>query len=189
MGVAPQNLQIIADSAGGNIILQALSHALHPLDYISPSPLAPMLIGDMPPLRGLYLLAPFITLGINSQDKFDENGPHDFASASAYRYWGSLLPVAPPHVKSYVEASVAPLDWFDGTVQLVDRMLVTAAQYECLRDHIIDFCRIHLSKFPDLTFILVEGGIHGDPILTAEANEGREVTQKIVKWLKEGFDA
>lgn len=191
MGVAPQNLQMIADLAGGNLVLQALSHALHPLNSIPPSPLAPMLTGGMPPMGGIYLLAPFVTHGISGKDTWAENSAHDFASAASCQYWASLsgIPDVPPHIKAFLEASTAPLDWFDDTSCLVDRMLVTAAQYECQRDDIAGFCRTHMSKLQDLMFILVEGGIHGDPILTTEEDEGREVTQTIVKWLKASFDS
>ncbi|THU98688.1 alpha/beta-hydrolase [Dendrothele bispora CBS 962.96] len=38
LGIKPANLQLVGDSAGANIILQLLSHTLHPVPEIPPSP-------------------------------------------------------------------------------------------------------------------------------------------------------
>ncbi|KAF7974630.1 hypothetical protein HWV62_11616 [Athelia sp. TMB] len=193
LGVSPQCLQIIADSAGAHITLQGLSHALHPqiLDAIPRSPLAPMLDNprSMPRLKGIYLLAPYTYHDAAHQSAcFKENDGRDFASAAQYWYWGSRMPCLPREQHPFIEAAAAPLDWFDGADRVVERMLVTAGEYELLRDHIIDFCRVHLQKFKALTFILVEEGVHGDPILTIGQPEGAKATEKIVAWLKEGFE-
>lgn len=193
-GVSSQNLQIISDSAGANLVIQVLSHALHPINSIPRSPLTPMLEGTMPPIRGIYMLSPWTFHGMRygnvvHSNCFDENDANDFASASMLRYWASsVFPHISREQQPYIEAAVAPSDWFDDVHLLVDRILVTAAQYECLRDHIVEFCHTQLASVESLKLVLVEGAVHGDPILTAGTPEGKGTKQKIVAWLKEGFD-
>ena len=186
-------MQIVADSAGANIILQVLSHALHPtvVDTIPRSPLAPILAGTagMPRLKGIYMLAPYIYFDTARRSAcYEENGACDIASAAQYRYYGAIIPSVFRNQYPFIEPAVAPQDWFDDAGRLVERMLVTTGQYEVIRDHIIDFCRDHLRNIDELTCVLVEGGVHGDPILTFGQPEGKKATDKIVAWLKDGFE-
>ncbi|KAF7974495.1 hypothetical protein HWV62_12054 [Athelia sp. TMB] len=192
-GVTPQHLQIVADSAGANIILQVLSHALHPMvvNTIPRSPLAPMLdsADGMPRLKGIYMLAPYIYFDTARRSAcYEENGACDVASAVQYRYCGAIIPSVPRNQYPFIEPAVAPQDWFEDAGRVVERMLVTTGQYEVSRDHIVDFCRDHLRNIEELTCVLVEGGVHGDPILTFDQAEGKKVTDKIVSWLKDGFE-
>ncbi|KZP26728.1 hypothetical protein FIBSPDRAFT_928414 [Athelia psychrophila] len=61
-GVRPENLKLIGDSAGGNLILPLFSHALHdiPDPGFPPSPLRSIIDGTiyMPSIRGAYGLVP-----------------------------------------------------------------------------------------------------------------------------------
>ncbi|KZP13357.1 alpha/beta-hydrolase [Athelia psychrophila] len=101
-GVAPENLVIMGDSAGANLILQALAHALHPLPRVSsssspvlvppqilPSPLNSTLAGETRPLLGVLLCSPWVNLaGIGGS--FEENDKKDIVEAEAYRNWGRM---------------------------------------------------------------------------------------------------
>ncbi|KAF7974628.1 hypothetical protein HWV62_11612 [Athelia sp. TMB] len=190
-GVSPQDLQIVADSAGGIIALQVLSHALHPkaLDSIPRSPLAAMNDGSTPRLKGIYLISPGVYHDVAHQSAcVVENGAHDIMSAACYWYWCGCIPSAPREKRPFIEAATAPLGWFNGTERLVERVLVTAGQFEIMRDHIVDFCSAHLANVKQSTMHVVKGGVHGDPILIVGQPEGTDVTRMVVGWLKVGFD-
>ncbi|KAK7026436.1 hypothetical protein VNI00_015671 [Paramarasmius palmivorus] len=73
-GVKAENLQLSGDSAGGNLVLQVLSHILHPLDNVPTV--------NCGPIKGAYLMSPWISFQ-------DENRTH--AAREATDVIGSKL--------------------------------------------------------------------------------------------------
>lgn len=170
------------------MVLQCLSHALHPLDSIPRSPLAPMLVGNMPPIKGIYLISPGVYNG-GTCPSYEENNDHDFVDADTIRRWTSTsFPLIPREQQPYIEPSAAPPRWFDNVPLVVSRILVSVGEYELLRDAVVSFCHIQLKSFKELDVIIMEEGTHIDPILTPDTPEGQDLKEKIVLWFKHGFE-
>ncbi|KAJ7730361.1 Alpha/Beta hydrolase protein [Mycena maculata] len=181
-GVKPQNLQIVGDSAGANLILQLFSHMLHPR-------------ADMPeihlaaPLRGAYLISPWVNLTADSKSHTENDG-RDFIGKETLRGWGALILADVPEADSaFAEPVRAPEWWFKGVDRLVERVLVTAGGAECLRDDIVVVGEA-LKKHHAKTEIVVQaGGLHEDMFLDFLVNESKlgSLTPLTVAWLAAGF--
>ena len=183
-GVQPQNIQIIGDSAGAGLILQLLSHILHPIDAVPPLVL-PSRIG------GFYLMSPWVSL-TGDTGSHAVNDKSDVISAKTLGYWGrSVLVDVPESQNAYVEAVKAPEEWFKGADGVVKRVLITAGAAECLRDDIVQFADVFKKHHPDVEVVVQKGGVHDDPYYDFSVKESKlgELTPLIVKWFAEGFDS
>lgn len=140
-GVLPENLQLIGDSAGGNLILQIFSHVLH--DFPDPgfpsSPLRRIITGTMKPLRGAYLVSPWVNVS-GYGGSFERNADKDALAPATYRRWGwEVLRSIPRAQLNFIEFHAAPTGWFDGISRLVTHILITVSDDECLHVDIIAF--------------------------------------------------
>lgn len=181
-GVSPENIQITGDSAGANLALQLISHILHPLNGVPRVELSA-------PLRGAYLMSPWISLSGQGGSLVSEDD-NDIIGTKCIAEWSELvLDGIPDSQRPYIEAIKAPEAWFKNAKTVVDRVLITAGDAECLKDEIIvfadHFCRDH----DGARFVMQKHGVHNDPyldFLTMEAKVG-ELTPIIWDWLADGF--
>ncbi|KAJ7485651.1 Alpha/Beta hydrolase protein [Mycena latifolia] len=154
-GVQPQNLQLVGDSAGGNLILQLLSsHMLHPR-------------ADMPavhlpaPLRGALLMSPWVNLSANSASHAENDG-RDFVNPRALAEMGRrVLAAVPAADRALVEPVRAPAGWFAGAERFVARVLVTAGGAECLRDDIVRCAEAFKTQHLQTELVVQPGGLQG----------------------------
>ncbi|TFK64506.1 alpha/beta-hydrolase [Pluteus cervinus] len=182
-GVQPQNLQLAGDSAGANLIIQLLSHILHPLNDVPPIKLSA-------PIRGAYLMSPFTRLSGLPQS---QNDSLDVISAGVLMAWGQdVLHGVPDSQNVYLEPANASQTWFAGVDKLVSRVLTTAGGSEALKDHIIEFNDLFAKHHNDTEFVIQEGGVHDDPfndfILGEDSPILGDLTPIIIDWLFAGFD-
>jgi acetyl esterase/lipase len=190
-GLRPENLQLCGDSAGGNLILQLFSHTLHrfPDPSFPQSPLTPVLEGKMKAIRGAYLMSPWLNLNAVG-GSFEENSHKDILPRKTYQDWGRIVlsPIPREH-HNYIDSHTTPPAWFDGISTLVDRILVTAGDSECMRTDIVTLANEILGKHHDnVKLIVQENGVHIEPIFGFTGKNGKgEITATLVQWFKEGF--
>ena len=183
-GVHPQNLQIVGDSAGGNIAVQLLSHNLHPLDGVP-------LLSLPAPIRGIYLMSPWLLLSGGASGSRLVNDKTDVISSQTFAYCGrKVLADVPESSHIYLEAAEAPDGWFAGVERLVDRVFITAGAQECLKDDISLFARKFGNHHAGTDSIVQEGGVHNDAyydFLVAERRKMSKLTPLIIEWLAQGM--
>lgn len=189
-GLKPENLQLAGDSAGGNLILQLFSHALHgyPDPAFPPSPLAPILTRTMNPIKGALLISPWVNLSAEG-GSFEENSDVDVISKETWRYLGSTVLSSIPHDKwDYIEFRQSPLNWFDGVQRLVDRMMVIAGKRECSRDDIVKLAEVGLGSHHNNVKLMVQEGIHDDAIFSFSGKDLKgDVTTDLAAFLVAGY--
>ncbi|KAF7971932.1 hypothetical protein HWV62_19459 [Athelia sp. TMB] len=191
-GVLPENLQLIGDSAGGSLILQLFSHALHDFPdpaFTSKSALRPIISGDIKPLRAAYLMSPYVNLS-GYGGSFESNGDKDILPLKIWREWGTrLIKLIPKSQHNFVQFSTGPDDWFDGVSKLVNQVLITAAEDECLHDDIVAFKDKFVKHHSDVKWIDQKDAVHIEPVwaFTGKDEEG-ELTKTLVEWHKKTFE-
>ncbi|KAJ6514321.1 Alpha/Beta hydrolase protein [Mycena vitilis] len=189
LGVSPGRIYLAGDSAGGNIILQFLSHILHP------SPLA----AAQPPSRssgfgGICLVSPWV-MSHESPDSERENDGYDLIPAECLTRWqDAYLDAMPDEHRAYVQATDVPEGWFTGVHKTVRRVLVTTGRNEVLRDSIIQLAEMLGRAHPGGVELNVqEDGVHCDPIneLASRRLGGKEKAHstetRIVEWFGESL--
>lgn len=182
-GVQPSNLHLAGDSAGANLILQLISHTLHPVSSISPSPLA-----GKGPIGSACLISPWTAL-VGDTGSYEAHQDLDVVQLGTFRYWGrSYLKEIPESLRLYVQANTAPPHWFIGVERHVDRFLVTAGSDEMLRDDILELNDILTRVHPNVRLGVQAGGLHDDPIfdIAAGIKQLNPTTNLIIDWLVEG---
>ncbi|KAJ7460560.1 Alpha/Beta hydrolase protein [Mycena latifolia] len=181
-GVQPRNLQLVGDSAGGNLILQLLSQLLHPCAAV-PEIRLPA------PLRGVCLVSPWVAL-IPGGRSTVENAGKDYISAEGTALYGAqILTQFPEADRAFANPSTALPAWFAGVEGQVERVLVTVGEAECLRDDIVGFAEGLKGCHRDVKLVVQKGGLHVDmylDFLVGEKKLGR-LTGLLVEWLAAGF--
>ena len=182
IGVKPQNIQIVGDSAGGVLIHEIISHFLHPVTGVPELSLSA-------PLAGVYMMSPWTRLvDKDKQFLYTNDYKGDVLTGKVLNDWGSrVFQAAPKEAIPYLEPNSAPPTWLSGIDRCVKRVLISAGGVECLRDEIIKYKDILEEHHKDVTFVLQENGNHDDPFLdfiTDEKDLG-ELTPKILDWLDE----
>jgi acetyl esterase/lipase len=183
-GVQPQNMLITGDSAGGNLVLQVISHILHPLDGVRPLKLSS-------PFRGIYLMSPWVTL-TGTEGSLTSNDGSDIIGPKCMNYWGrQVLEGVPMSYLPYIEPSQAPETWFKSMNTVVDRVLITAGSAECLRDPIEVFAKQICRGHDGATFWMQENGVHIDPFFDFFVKKVKlgTLTPSILEWFATGFEA
>jgi len=179
-GLHPSNLHLAGDSAGANLILQFLSHALHPLPDITPAPSGPF--------RGACFISPWVAIASDSES-FKTNRDLDIISPGSLNHWAKtyLFPV-PESQQVYAQASTVPKHWFAGVDKLVDRFLITVGEHEALKDNILELSETLKGVHSEVKVDLQPGGVHADPIfdIAAKSKKLSPVTEMIIDWLAEG---
>ena len=182
MGVKPENIQILGDSAGGTLIHEILSHILHPVSGVPELSLSA-------PLGGIYMMSPWVRLvDKDKQYLYSNENKGDMVIGSLLNYWGSeVLRDVPKEAIPYLEPNSSPPMWLNGVDRCVKRVLISAGGAECLRDEIIRYQDRFKENHKDVTFVLQANGTHDDPFwdFAVHENDLGELTPQILDWLDE----
>ncbi|KAF8994010.1 Alpha/Beta hydrolase protein [Cyathus striatus] len=176
-GIQPSELFLSGDSAGANLVLQFISHVLHPLPSLPQSTLTE-------PLAGMILLSPWISF-TSSTPSHRSNAHFDICSTGTLSKWGSayLEPIADGE-RIYAEPARAPPKWFSGMKEVVERMFITAGGSEVLRDDIGLLCETLSKVHPAVIFEMEENGVHNESIFGMMVGSTKSrVLGMIVEWL------
>ncbi|PFH50371.1 hypothetical protein AMATHDRAFT_145239 [Amanita thiersii Skay4041] len=182
LGVSPQNIHLTGDSAGGNLVLQVISHTLHPVDGVPRITLSS-------PLRGAYLISPWILLA-DTQKYPSYACKHDIINRSIATKWGrAILQDIPDVYTPYIQALKAPKTWFRGADQVVDRVLMTTGDLDLLRDTITEFEPLVRMHHPHVDLTVQRNGIHDGPFFDflLDGSPPSEVTLSSLHWFADGF--
>lgn len=183
-GVSPSNLVIGGDSAGGNLALQFLSHALHPFPGIPPPPTFSS------PLAGVLLISHWASF---HQDfpSFKQNDKKDNISCETI---ATFITVSArgiePGQEPWFEPMASDVEWWRGLGGLVTRMMNTVGEVECLKDPIEEFARTRLGpNVQDLTCLVEKNGVHTDFLCDIAVGQGRDnpAYLDVVSWLQDTF--
>ncbi|KAG7099919.1 hypothetical protein E1B28_001716 [Marasmius oreades] len=183
-GVPMQNIQIVGDSAGANLVMQLYSHILHPHP-------------DVPPLSvttkfsSMCLISPWISMLGEGASSFESaKSVNDVMNPKTSRAWGArVLQDVPDAYRPYVDAVNAPSGWFKGMDGIVDRILVIVGDAECPYNSTVVFEEDHLSKHhPSVTLFTQGDGVHDDPFMEffARSSKHGEAAKLICEWVASG---
>jgi acetyl esterase/lipase len=195
--VKPSNMQLVGDSAGGNLVSEVLSTMLHPL-------FSPPIIPPGTRLRGAYMMSPWVSLtGEGTNDNklllsFKENDHCDVISAKSLLSWGSTVLSGVPNLSwdmAYIDPILGPSDWYRGLPEVVERVFVSTGGGECLRDANRVFFREKIEPWHESAeFFELEEGVHNDPFFDFQVaqkplGERQRLTPKILAWIIKGFQS
>ncbi|KAJ7353349.1 Alpha/Beta hydrolase protein [Mycena albidolilacea] len=181
-GVKPQNLQLVGDSAGGNIIVQVLSQMLHPREGVSEIHLPA-------PLRGAYIISPWMNLCADSASHTVNEGL-DYIRQATLKTWGAQILRGVPDVdRPFIEAVRAPAGWFQGADALVERVLITAGGAELMKDDIVAFAETFKKHHACAELVVQKDGLHEDMCIDFMVKEKKvgSLMPLTVEWLAAGF--
>ncbi|PPQ75771.1 hypothetical protein CVT26_000888 [Gymnopilus dilepis] len=192
-GVHPSNLQLVGDSAGGNLILSLLSHIMHPLPSPTFRPFLTSLLQGAP-IKGVYLMSPWVCMQSNTASS-RANVAYDIIVPSPDGPRSNFVKayITQEYEIPYIDPLNAPAGsaWFADLDKVVDRLFMSAGGLEVLRDDIISFSQMMGKvKKREFTFVVQDGGVHVDPILEFMGGEGKDkasLTTMIVSWLAAGY--
>lgn len=201
LGIPLEHIQVVGESAGGALILQLLSHALHPLEGV-PSLEMQSSNGTTSKLGGACIMSPWVSLTGDTGSHM-ENSDSDVLPTRSWKYLGeqTLLPLSLEtdseyeKIKPYLEALKSPGAWFDGIDKVVKRIMVTVGEKECLRDDVLEVVKKLQQGVQDdegdrrdefLIPVVHENGVHNDQYLDFMAGQGGsdELTSQIIHWLE-----
>ncbi|KAJ6602123.1 Alpha/Beta hydrolase protein [Mycena sp. CBHHK59/15] len=169
-GLQPGNIQIVGDSAGGNLALQLVSQMLHPRDGL-PN------IRPSAPIRGLCLSCiEFDGIDTMSRDALCQAGAEILSGFS-------------DDENAFAEPAKAPALWFKGVDEVVERVLITAGAIECMRDDIVQVSEQLKRHHQNVELVVQNGGLHDDMFLDFMVKEKKlgTLTPLVVNWVAAGF--
>ncbi|KAL0564471.1 hypothetical protein V5O48_017573 [Marasmius crinis-equi] len=193
MHASASKIYLAGDSAGGNLILQFLSHTLHPLplEGVPPSPLGTT--PDSEPLGGVLLISPWTSLNESTPSQ-THNDETDWVSQDVLARWGkNYLSGLDEKYLSYVKPlKYADDKWFDGVDKIAKRILVTTGDAEKLMDDAVGIhdrlSREGVEGRPEVKLFIQAEGVHDDALVEFGAG-GTSLTHGgmvMVEWLKAG---
>ncbi|SJL02429.1 uncharacterized protein ARMOST_05756 [Armillaria ostoyae] len=183
-GVKPENVELVGDSAGCNLILQIFSHTLHPLPTLKPF--------EAMRFRGACLISPWVSpSGGIGAETFRRNGKTDVISSDDLLLWAEpSLRDLPDFALPFIEPAKAPEAWFSGMDKLVERILITSGGAECMHEAHNYFHERHLKDYhSNVQYVVQKDGVH-DEVLHEFALYNRpvgELAPLIVNWIATGF--
>ncbi|KZV75119.1 alpha/beta-hydrolase [Peniophora sp. CONT] len=180
-GVSPSNIVLGGDSAGANLILQLVSHILHPLSDL---PTPPQLLT---PLAGIVLISPWTSYNDHYRS-FKANALEDVLPPEAYMYFAGIASAGiTEKMRGHFEPATVPSQWWTGLREVTPRVLVTMGEKECLFDQVVDLS-LSLGPYTQVEKVVQVNGVHEDFIFAfgAGAQEGREGDdfKAVVAWLR-----
>lgn len=162
--------------------MQLISHILQPLKDLPPLPFA---LDGTDRLGGIILYSPFVAMTGKTGSHLI-NDAFDLVPASCLESWGkSYLDPIPEDQRFYAHANVAPEGFFRRIDKIVQRIMITAGEKECLRDDIILFGDT-LKKFhQDVTLILEKDAVHANSIFAFAATSPvfSSTSRQILEWM------
>ncbi|KAF6752359.1 alpha/beta hydrolase fold protein [Ephemerocybe angulata] len=183
-GVEPSNIHLVGDSAGSNLILQFLSHLLHPIDGIGP---VQTING---PLGGVYLMSPWLLFESQSKSFLDPTSKDVFDAAETLAWGKQYASQVPDSRKPYVEAAAAGPNWFSGLGLIVKHVLISAGSEERFLDDAVSFGdTLRNNGGANVQLEIQEGAVHNEAFLsfitTDTPSDVGTLTPVIVQWVKE----
>ncbi|TFK36146.1 Alpha/Beta hydrolase protein [Crucibulum laeve] len=193
LDIAISDIHLAGDSAGANIVVQVLTHILHPL------PGVPQLKLNGEKLGSVTLISPWMILSttptsLRSRAQYDST---DILKAKTIQYWGDqVLASVPSRQIRYIEPTKAPPGWLTDIPTLVARMLVIAGEEECL----IEDIRLFVAKLNsevdtkemELVYFEQPMGVHVDPyldfVLPMREEDMAESGRVVRKWIGRAFE-
>jgi acetyl esterase/lipase len=126
-GKKPEDILLVGDSAGANLILGIISHLLHPHPDASIPPL------DMDsPLKGAVLVSPWVTFSSVSAS-YMTNRKKDFFNQEVLAKWGRYyMGTAAPD--AYNQPGTTNAKWWQGMEAKIRDVLVTSGENEVMFD-------------------------------------------------------
>jgi len=186
-GVHPSDLHVVADSAGAHLLLATLSHLIHPLDTIRKTIPLPA------PIRGIYLMSPWVCLKSTSASFHSNSGTDIISAPEASVFADLVLADVPNHCSAYAEPADAPDSWFTGLDSVVDRILMTAGGEEIFLDDITRFSQILARTKANFAFVIQEEGVHDGPLMDhlsgRSLDDPKSLSPVIIRWLTTGSHA
>ncbi|PBK66937.1 alpha/beta-hydrolase [Armillaria solidipes] len=183
-GVKSENVELVGDSAGCNLILQILSHILHPLPTLKPF--------EAMRFRGACLISPWVSpSGEIGAETFRRNSKTDVISSDDLLLWAepSLLDL-PDSALPFIEPAKAHEAWFSDIDRLAEHILITSGGAECMHEAHNYFHERHLKDYhSNGQYVVQKDGVH-DEVLHEFALYNRpvgELAPLIVNWIATGF--
>ena len=181
-GVAPHNIQFLGDSAGGNIIVQLISHILHPVADVPAFSVAS-------PFGNVLLISPWVSFFPKASLLAESK--KDLVTIPGVLYAASfVVENTPESGHFYLDHMNAPDGWFNDITKVARKVLITAGENETLRDTITVFAKRICEVHPGATYIVQENGIHDEPLLEFLVPAPKTVgslTPEIVDWFANGW--
>ncbi|KAL0952316.1 hypothetical protein HGRIS_006601 [Hohenbuehelia grisea] len=179
IGVPTSNIYLAGDSTGGNLIVQLLSHILHPEVSLSEKWLVTK-------FAGACLVSPWL-LDKAATSSEVHNDAFDLAPAKCLAMWrDAYVANIPDSKRVFVQPNdFAPANWFMGLDQVVNRILVTVGTHEVLLDSIQVFSETLSKSHGKVEVDTQENGVHCDFIFDvgAKSRKGSHpMDQKVVDW-------
>ncbi|KAG7445552.1 alpha/beta-hydrolase [Guyanagaster necrorhizus] len=169
-GIKSENIILAGESAGGNLVLQILSHMLHPLSSIAPLPPSVR-------FRGACLMSPWVSpSGDVCADQAQANDSKDDISVCTLREWGQLMikdvPRTPENT-ACVEPAGAPEGWFQDIETVVGGVLILSGEVECMAGSHSFFYEEHLKRYHRKVGMAVNpGGVHDSILIDFAVGNG-----------------
>jgi acetyl esterase/lipase len=126
-GKKPENIILVGDSVGANLILGVMSHLLHP----HPDASIPPLRMDKP-LKGAVLVSPWVDFNPVAAS-YRRNEKKDFVNRDILAKWGRYYMGTAP-VDAYNQPGTADEKWWQGIDRKVRDVLMTAGGNEVMVD-------------------------------------------------------
>ncbi|KAK0190141.1 Alpha/Beta hydrolase protein [Armillaria mellea] len=172
------DITLAGASAGGNLVLQLLTHILDPLPSVPPL--------CVPRFRGVFLMSPWVAMKEDRdlpQNLLETKHRYDSMSSRYGRLacWTLLKDIPDAHIP-FVDPLEATEDRFDGISRLTERMFVMWGEVGCLREGQRRLCEKYIEPYhPHVEVYEQTSGIHCQPIWDSSwmGNVGEP---RIVEW-------
>lgn len=126
-GKKPEDILLVGDSAGANLILGVISHLLHP----HPDASIPPLDIDSP-LKGALLVSPWVNFSPVAAS-YTTNRKKDFVNQQILAKWGRYY-MGTAALDAYNQPGTASEKWWKGMDAKVREVLVTSGENEVMFD-------------------------------------------------------
>ncbi|KAF2655212.1 alpha/beta-hydrolase [Lophiostoma macrostomum CBS 122681] len=177
MGKKPENIILVGDSAGANLILGIISHLLHP----HPDASIPPLRVDTP-FGGAVLVSPWTNFNPVAES-YTTNKKKDFVNQYILAKWGRYYMGTAP-TDAYNQPGTASEKWWQGIDAKVRDIMMTAGGDEVMFDDQRAFSETLKQSFPSLEVQFFQGETHDqlfmDPVV------GEKVASDSAKLIKSG---
>ncbi|KAH6905869.1 Alpha/Beta hydrolase protein [Coprinopsis sp. MPI-PUGE-AT-0042] len=181
-GISPENIHIAGESAGGGLVLQLLSHLLHPYPSVPPLTLA-----KSSKLGSMCIMSPIASLTSTSKS-YTANSDLDVLPSWS---WSELCAHShgplkkEPGSRPYLEPANAPEGWWKGAQDVVGKVWVSVGEWECLRDDVLTVATaLKTVEGSDewLTSFVEPKGVHNSQYLDCMVGESGELARRIQEW-------